>query len=268
LLFTQGEQHLASTLKKKRETRIMTHSPVFGIQSWCFRHFKTIPEFARELERTGVTASEVCGVQVDYNKPETFDDAIAAFKKEGVKILSIGVQGLTGKDSDRNYFEFCRKAGCRFMSVNFSPEGMWDHIKAAEKLAEEYDLRLGIHNHGGKHWLGNAAMLEYIFKHTGKRIGLTLDTAWAIDAHCNPVEMAQKFADRLVGVHVKDFTYTPDHKPQDVIIGRGILDLPALTSTLQKNGFDGFTVIEYEADVQNPVPALSECVQVLSRLVG
>jgi sugar phosphate isomerase/epimerase len=241
--------------------------PSFGIQSWCYRHFKTIPEFTQQLKAAGVSATELCGVQADFNKPETFDSVIEQFKQAQVKILSIGVQGIFGKPEERNYFEFCRKAGVKYMSVTFKPDGMWDAFKHAEKLAEEYDIQLGIHNHGGYDWLGNATILDYIFKHTSKRIGLTLDTAWAIDAKQDSVKLVEQFADRLVGVHIKDFTYTPDRMPHDVVIGTGNLDLPGFVKTLDKVGFKGFTVIEYEGDVENPVPALSECVKILSGLM-
>ena len=32
---------------------------------------------------------------------------------------------------------------------------------------------------------------------------------------------------------------------------------------LEADGFDGMAVIEYEAEVENPVPALTECVAVM-----
>mgnify|MGYP000919390250 CR=1 FL=1 len=242
-------------------------SPSFGIQSWCFRNFKTIPEFTARLKETGVKATELCGVQADFNKPELFDDVIAQFKQADVKILSIGVQLLAGKPEERNYFEFCKKAGVKYMSVNFQPAGMWDAFKQAEKLAEEYDIQLGIHNHGGAHWLGNTAILEHIFKNTGKRIGLTLDTAWAIDARQDPIKMVETFGDRLVGIHVKDFTFTSDRMFHDVVVGTGNLKLPAFVDAVNKVGFKGFTVIEYEGDVENPVPALTDCVKILNGLI-
>ena len=68
------------------------------------------------------------------------------------------------------------------MSISFKPEAMFDGLKNIEKLADEFDVQLGIHNHGGYDWLGNSAILEYVLGKTSKRIGLHMDTAWAIDA--------------------------------------------------------------------------------------
>ena len=235
-----------------------------AIQSWCYRHFKEVPAFIEQLKSTGVSATELCGVHADFADPATFPRTIEQFRKANVQIVAIGVQYLSGDASkDRPSFEFCRQAGVRHMSISFKPEAMFDGLKNVEKLADEYDLWLGIHNHGGYDWLGNSTILKYIFERTSKRIGLHLDTAWAIDAKQDAIKMAEQFADRLHGVHVKDFVYDRTRNPQDVIIGTGILNLPKFMQTLKQSNFTGPLVIEYEADVENPVPSLKKCVEAL-----
>jgi len=232
-----------------------------GIQSWCYRNFKEVPAFLTQLKKAGVTATEVCGVQVDFNKPATFASTVKQFNDAGVEILSIGVNGISGDPAkDTNQFEFLKAAGAKHMSVSFSPDGMWTAFKAGEKLAKKYGVRLGIHNHGGYDWLGNSTMLDYIFRNTGENIGLCLDTAWAIDAKQNPIHMVEKFGKRVSAVHIKDFTYNKAREPKDVVIGKGNLDLPGLLKALKKVGFSGPTILEYEGDVENPVPALKKCV--------
>jgi sugar phosphate isomerase/epimerase len=239
-----------------------------AIQSWCFRHFKPLPEFFAQLKAVGVTATEVCGVHASFGDPASAAATLAQFNQAGVKIVAIGVEYLTGDyAADKPRFEWCKAAGVKNMSISFKPEAMFDGIKTIEKLADEFDLQLGIHNHGGYDWLGNPTILKHVFDRTTHRIGLHLDTAWAIDAKQNPVEMAEKFIDRLVGVHIKDFVYDRLRNPSDVIIGTGILDLPKFTGVLNGAHFAGPLVIEYEGDVENPVPALAECVNKLQSLV-
>ncbi len=242
-----------------------------AIQSWCYRSFKTLDAFLPQLTASGATATELCGVHADFSKPETAAGVAAACRAAGVSIVAIGVEYLTGTDAEhRPRFEWCRAAGVKHMSVSFKPEALDDAaagLKAIERLAEQFDLQLGIHNHGGYDWLGNPPMLNYVLGKVGPRVGLHLDTAWAIDAKQNPVEMAEQFADRLVGVHVKDFTYSPAREPSDVIIGTGSLDLPKFTGLLQSMSFAGPLVIEYEGDENAPVPALSECVRRLRPLL-
>ncbi len=79
--------------------------------------------------------------------------------------------------------------------------------------------------------------------------------------------MAEKFIDRLVGVHVKDFVFDRARQSEDVIIGTGNLDLPKFIAVLNQANFAGPLVIEYEGDEKNPVPALSECVTKLRALL-
>jgi sugar phosphate isomerase/epimerase len=239
-----------------------------AIQSWCYRHFKSLAEFFPQLKAAGVTATELCGVHAKFTEPAGAPSVVEQCGKAGVKIVAIGVEYLSGDYAiDKPRFEWCKAASVKHMSISFKPEAMFDGLKNIEKLADEFDLQLGIHNHGGYDWLGNPAILQYIFSKTSKRIGLHIDTAWAIDAKQNPVEMIETFADRLVGVHIKDFVYSRDRQSTDVIIGTGILDLPKFMNTLKQMNFAGPLVIEYEGDEKNPVPALSECVKKLKELM-
>jgi inosose dehydratase len=240
-----------------------------AIQSYCYRGFKSLPSFIEQLKSTGVSATEICAVHINFADTPTFAPAIDTFHKAGVQIVAIGVERMTGEiEKDRPRFEFCKLAGVKNMSITFTPETFFDGaLKNVEKLADEYDLKLGIHNHGGYDWLGNSEILKHVFSKTSPRIGLYIDTAWAIDAKQNPVEMAEKFASRLYGVHVKDFIYNRERQPKDVIIGTGNLDLPKFMNVLKQSNFPGPLVIEYEGDVENPVPALKECVGELKKLV-
>jgi sugar phosphate isomerase/epimerase len=198
-----------------------------AIQSWCYRHFKKVPRFLKELKSTGVSATELCAVHADFSAPDTAKETVARFQSAGVSIVAIGVENLSGDiAADRPRFQWCKNAGVRYMSITFGPQAMFDGLKNIQKLADEYDMHLGIHNHGGYDWLGNPTILKYIFSKTSNRIGLYLDTAWALDAKQDAVKMAEQFGDRLVGVHVKDFVYDRARNFRDVVIGKGSLDLP------------------------------------------
>lgn len=235
-----------------------------AIQSWCYRHWKQLPDVLTQLKNTGVSAIELCGAHADFMDPAKHAQPIAQCKEAGVPIVAIGVERLTGDPAkDRPRFEFCKSAGIKNMSFTFAPEAMFDGLRNIEKLADQYDVNLGIHNHGGYDWLGNPTILQYVFGKTSKRIGLHLDTAWAIDAKQNAVQMVEQFADRMHGIHVKDFVYDRARQPKDVVIGTGNLDLPKLMQTLKQINFVGPMVIEYEGDVENPVPALKQCVAAL-----
>ena len=233
-----------------------------GVQSFCFRNFKDNARTAELVEECGHSRIELCGVHVDFQDPGTFDRAISAYRAAGVQIVGTGVNGIAGDTpEERNVFEFAKAAGAKFMSVDFPIGAAPDCFRAAETLADRYDMRLGIHNHGARHWLGCVDALAWVFEQTSERIGLCLDTAWALHSHEDPIAMAEKFADRLYGVHIKDFVFDRAGRHEDVVVGTGNLDLAKLIETISAGGFDGCVVLEYEADVENPVPALSKCVE-------
>lgn len=82
----------------------------------------------------------------------------------------------------------------------------------------------------------------------------------------NPIEWAKRYAGKITGVHFKDFLFEKNGQWKDTVVGQGNLDLPAFVDALNQNGFDGMSVIEYEADPQNPVPALKSCVEFMRKV--
>ena len=232
-----------------------------ALQSYCLRGFKDNRKAAQLVKECGLSGIEVWRGHIDFQDPSIYQEALAIYKSEGVELVSIGVNPITGDEAtDRPIFEFARAAGIEVMSVDFKIDGITDSFRVAEHLADEYDVRLAIHNHGGRHWLGSSTALAWVFGQTSDRIGLSLDTAWAIDSRENPVEWVRQFGDRLYILHLKDFLYSPNREPEDVIVGTGNLSLADLDKALRDVAFDGAWVLEYEGDVDDPVPALKECV--------
>ncbi|MCC5830645.1 MAG: sugar phosphate isomerase/epimerase, partial [Phycisphaeraceae bacterium] len=187
---------------------------VFGplaVQSYCFRSIKENVQVADAVRKIGLDRIEICGVHCNFDQPDTFESVIGAYRDAGVEIISLGVERLSGdRDRDRTRFEFAKQAGCGHMSINFDPAEFSAAHRVAAELAEEYDLKLGIHNHGGYHWLGSRQMLAHAFSLVGDRIGLCLDTAWALQAGEKPEKMVELFGPRLFAMHLKDFTFKPD----------------------------------------------------------
>ena len=230
-----------------------------AIQSWCFRGFKPNAEVAAKLNACGVKHVEMCGFHIDPAGAEVAP-GIEVYRKAGIGFTAYGVHYFNQDEAAaRKVFDFAKKAGCTTISAHVPPAS----IALAEKLCTEYGIRLAIHNHGRKDRLGPVWALEDLFKATSANIGLCLDTAWMLDAGEDPVKVAEKFRDRLYGLHVKDFVFDRAGNPHDVVIGTGNLDLDGLVKLLVRTGWAGNLTIEYEGDVDNPVPALTQCVQAL-----
>ena len=230
-----------------------------AIQSWCFRGFKANPEVISRLKLCGVANVEMCGFHID---PQAGDPsaAISTYRDAGIGFTAYGVHYFNEDEAvARRVFAFAKAAGCTTISAHVPIAA----LPLVERLCREYAIRIAIHNHGRKDRLGPVWALEDLFKLASSHIGLCLDTAWMLDCGEDPVAVAEKFADRLYGLHVKDFTFDSAGRPHDVVIGTGNLDLPGLMKVLLRRSWGGNLTIEYEGDVENPVPALTQCVAAL-----
>ena len=65
------------------------------------------------------------------------------------------------------------------------------------------------------------------------------------------VKCLQTLEGRVIGVHLKDIKTFNDVKSEDVILGTGVIDYPAVFSELKKQGFNGMYSIEHEANIGN-----------------
>lgn len=249
----------------------MKKSLDFGVQSYCFRHFKDNATVAQKVRGIGLDKIELCGVHADFNQPENFPAIVDIYKKEGVSIISLGVQTFNGDDIEKSWFECAKIAGAKHISAHFRIDTYLRAIPRVRAWCREYGIKVGIHCHGGYMFGGQPDVLRHLIGLGTPEIGLFIDTAWCLQIGPNqgkPVEWAKEFAGRITGVHYKDFVFEPNGQWKDVIVGTGNLDLPAFVKALDDGGFDGVAVIEYEADVENPDPALKRCVESMRALTN
>src|SRR5690606_19085916 len=167
-----------------------------GIQSYCFRGFNDNAQVAERLKACGVARIELCGVHVAFEDEPSHQQVIDIYRDAGVTICSVGVENMSA-DAARvaNVMKFANAAGARVVSANFQPGATPYAMAQAARQAADHGLRLGIHTHGGRPWLGNSQILDAIFSEVSdETLGLCLDTAWALDAGEDPVAMARRFA--------------------------------------------------------------------------
>jgi sugar phosphate isomerase/epimerase len=233
-----------------------------GIQSYCFRKFQPLDKLTEALKACGLGYVELWPGHLAVETPE--DERAAAFeslREAGIGIDSAGVFRFTADEAaNRRIFEYCKAAGAE-KSITADPDPDEETLALCDKLCEEYDARLAVHNHGRRHRWGHYDQLDNLFGRTGERIGLCLDTGWAIDAGIDPLQAARKYRDRLYGVHLKDFVYNATGQGRrDVITGTGYLDLPALLKLLDGFDYSGALAIEYEGNADAPLDDVKACV--------
>ena len=243
----------------------------FGIQSFCFRNFKSNKDVVKKVKEIGLNKIEICEVHADFKDAESWKEVVHLYQNSGVSIISIGVQTFTGDPSEKLYFECAAIAGAKHISCHFQLESYTRAINQVRSWSKEYGIRVGIHCHGGYHFGGQPSVLKHLIGLGTPDIGLCLDTAWAMQIgpkHGNPILWAENFAGQIYGVHYKDFLFDSDGQWHDTIVGEGNLDLSSFVKSLIKYDFDGISVIEYEADADNPVPALTKCVETMQEIIG
>lgn len=235
-----------------------------AVQSYCYRGFSDNAKVAQMLKQSGLAAIEICAAHIDFDDVACFEQVIDTYRQAGIKIIGAGVEGIRlDEQAMRKRFEFVRQSGAQVINIAFPADATEANYRLAEKLCEEYNVHGSLHNHGSRHWQGSADAIARLFARTNKRIGLCLDTAWALDSREDPIAMVEQFADRLYSVHIKDFIFDRAAKPQDVVVGTGNLDLPRFMQTLDQVRFTGAAILEYEGDIDDPVPALAKCVEAL-----
>jgi sugar phosphate isomerase/epimerase len=238
----------------------------FGVQSYCFRETKDNAELAKKVREIGLDKVEICGVHADFHNLTAFKDVVKTYQDAGVSIVSLGVETFVGDAKERDAFECAALAGAKHISVHFKVDSFPEAIKKTQKLSDEFGVRVGIHCHGGYSFGGSPDVLDHLIKLGSPQVGLCIDTAWCLQIGPylgKPLEWVKRYAGHIYGIHYKDFAFERNGQWVDTIVGEGNLDLPGFIAALDANGFDGMAVIEYEGDVQNPVPALKNCVKAM-----
>lgn len=235
-----------------------------GVQSYCFRRIKSRSELIANILELGLAEVELCGLHADFSRPEEITGIAGEFKQAGIAITSFGVQKFGGAPKEKAYFESARLVGARHISGQLAMDSYLQAIPLVRQWCREFDVRVGLHCHGGFSFGGQPEVIDYLTSLGGPEIGLCLDTAWAMQLgprHGNPIEWVKRFGDRISAVHFKDFVFDSAAQWRDVPVGEGNLDLPGFVGALRDSGFNGVSVLEYEADPDNPLPALQKCVR-------
>ena len=172
----------------------------YGVQSYCFRHFTDNADVAQKVKDIGLDKIEVCAVHADFDDPDGWEDTVKIYQDAGVAVISIGVQTFSGDPAEKSYFDCAAIAGAKHISCHFQLETYTKAITQVRAWSREYDIRVGIHCHGGYHFGGQVDVLKHLIGLGAPEIGLCIDTAWAMQigpGQGNPVKWARDFAGQI-----------------------------------------------------------------------
>ncbi|MBC7853217.1 MAG: sugar phosphate isomerase/epimerase, partial [Pirellulaceae bacterium] len=218
-----------------------------GVQSYSLRNFGTV-EAVRHIQGMGLHYAELYGKHLDTKaSDEQIKETLKLLEDAGIKLAGHGVHGFT-KDHEANkkLFEFAKKAGVKVITADPTP----DSFDSLDKLVAEYDIRIAIHNHGPKARYDKIADTAKAIKDHHKWIGACVDTGHYIRSGEDPVKAVLEFGPRCFAAHIKDEKVANTPASDNVVIGKGHLDVVGLFKALKKIEFPatGSLSLEYEAN--------------------
>jgi inosose dehydratase len=217
-----------------------------AIQSWTFRAF-SLEQTLGYIAQLGLTRVELTPHHFAF--PAT-DEAIVEMRNKlasyGLDCVTWGVEWVgADPEANRAVFEYASKLGLHTIGVDPPPES----LDSLDALVQEYDLRIGIHNHGPGSRYNRIADVEAALAGRDHRIGCIIDTGHFLRSGEDPIAALRTFEGRVYGVHLKDVAAADPAAP-NTIVGEGVLDLVGVFRALRNIGFprDASLSLEYEAN--------------------
>ena len=190
------------------------------------------------------------------SKPAEIAAAAEKVKAAGLDLYGCGVVTMKNKAEVDQAFDYAQAAGMKVIVGSPMPEV----LALVNDKVRQTGIAVAIHNHGpgDKTYPTPESVYEKI-KDLDRRIGLCIDVGHTLRIGADPIRDAERFAARVLDVHIKDVT-AAQPGAHEIVVGRGVIDIPRLLETLMKIKFAGVVAFEYENEPDDPLPGLAESV--------
>lgn len=241
-----------------------------GPQTGCFKKF-SVYESIEKAAKTGAKVVELSHQlkKLDPARPDVvFDFTLSPveiqrvrqkLEENGLLAVNYGSVPIPREETGaRKIFEFAKKMGF-YALVTESV----DSIDIIEKLAREYDIKVGFHNHARRtnpdYKLWDPRNVRSLVENRDPRIGACADVGHWQTSGINAIDGLRILEGRIISVHLKD---RPALGPgqHDVVFGTGVTDIGALLAELRRQNFDGNIAIEYEYNWDDSIPDVAQCI--------
>lgn len=189
---------------------------------------------------------------------------IEMMKKHNLEAGSIYLAGGNTVEAWKKEFDIAKQLNVQYVTAE-PPVSMWDSV---DSLAGIYGIKVAIH----EHWKGTSpywhpdSVLAAISDHPN--FGACADLGHWPKSGINPLDAVKKLDGHIMGIHLKDIAEYNNPGIQDVRVGKGVVDFPAIFRELKRQKFKGFIYIE--RDTQEPgsnVQSVIETVKYYNDLV-
>ena len=231
-------------------------SPVkLGIASYTFRKFDAakLIDCMKELRTPYLNVKDV---HLPMGTATEVKEHADTYRAAGLKLTAAGTIYFEKDDDEdiRTKFEYCKAAGISLIV------GAPTHVTLPrlERFVKQYDIRVGIHNHGpeDKEWPSPVDVLKAV-ETMDPRIGCCIDVGHTMRAGVNVVDAIRRAGPRLFDLHLKDLAKA-DAKDSQVAVGEGIMPIFEIFRELIRMRYTGYADLEYEIKENDPLPGAIE----------
>ena len=246
-----------------------------GVQIYSFKEY-TFYEGLDKTAALGITwiegypgqilSRENPDIKFDHHLPAEYREQVKAqLRSRGLKLINYGVVGLSNNESEcRDVFDFAKDMGIKTI-VSEPPDDAWDLI---DRLCQEYDINVAIHNHPNPSHYWNPDKVLEVSKGRSKYIGACADIGHWMRSGINPLEALKKLEGRLISLHFGDLNEFGNKEAHDVPWGTGVGELESILQELHRQGFKGVFSAEYEYHWTTSVPELQESFKFFDKIAA
>lgn len=231
-------------------------SLTLGMAGYTFKNFN-VDQTIAIMQRIGITDLSLKDFHLPLDSPpEKIKEVTEKFKSGGINIYAVGVIYMTTQAEVDRAFDYASKVGVNLL-VGVPA---YDLLPYTEQKVKSSGIRIAIHNHGpeDKRYPGPKDVYDRI-RNLDKNVGICLDIGHAIRAGADPAKAVTDYAPRIFDLHIKDVN-AAEANGKAIEAGRGVINFPSFVKALQKINYKGRCSIEFEKDMQDPVPGIAETV--------
>ena len=233
-----------------------------GVQMWTFRMF-SVTDALNKVDSAGIKNIEAFfGQPLGGDMKGKFGPEMdagtraklkALLQSKGISIVAMGVISPKDKAEWVKAFDLAAEFGLSYITSE-PKKDQWDMV---DSLAGAYAIKVAIHDHPkpSGYWSPDS-VLAAIKGHSN--IGACADIGHWPRSGLDPVECLKKLDGHVIGVHLKDIVAFDVINAADTVVGKGIIDYPAVFKELKKQNFNGMLSIEHESNWYHNLPDVIE----------
>jgi sugar phosphate isomerase/epimerase len=234
----------------------------------------TLRDFTKTPADIAATLKKVRGlgyhaVQASAIGPIEESELVKMLNGEGLALAATHEDAALILDNPAAVVEKLKKLNCKYTAYPF-PRGfdfgdeaqiheLARKLDAAGAVLREAGQVLTYHNHAIEFVrFGGALALEIIYGETSpQNLQAEIDTYWVQYGGGNPLEWCRRLAGRLPLLHMKDYAFSKENKPEMAEIGYGNLDWKAIVAASEKSGCEWF-IVEQDICPGDPFDSLKK----------